>query len=77
MNKEMPGDRFRLSLAQELGHIVMHTVPDDDEKMEAEAHRFAAAFMMPASDIKPYLAPAKLSALGSVKAYWRLPNQVA
>lgn len=73
MNKEMPGDRFRLSLARELGHVVMHTVPDDDEKMEAEAHRFAAAFMMPASDIKPYLAGAKLSALGRVKAYWKLP----
>ena len=73
MNKEMPGDRFRLSLAQELGHIVMHTVPDDDEKMEAEAHRFAAAFMMPAGDIKSYLAPAKLNALGRVKAYWKLP----
>ena len=73
MNKEMPGDHFRFSLAQELGHVVMHTVPDDDEKMGAEAHRFAAAFMMPATDIKPYLANAKLSALGRVKAYWKLP----
>lgn len=75
MNKEVPGDRFRLSLAQELGHIVMHTIPDDDERMEDEAYRFAAAFMMPASDIKPYLANAKMSTLGRVKAYWHLPIQ--
>ena len=73
MNKEVPGDFFRFSLAHELGHIVMHTVPDDDEKMAEEAHRFAAAFLMPAGDIKPYLANAKMSALGRVKAYWKLP----
>jgi len=66
MNKEVPGDFFRFSLAHELGHIVMHTVPDDDEKMAEEAHRFAAAFLMPAGDIKPYLANAKMSALGRV-----------
>jgi Zn-dependent peptidase ImmA (M78 family)/transcriptional regulator with XRE-family HTH domain len=72
MNREMPADRFRFSLAHELGHMVMHTAPDDDEKMESEAHRFAAAFLMPASDIKPYLVSPKLSTLGRVKAYWRV-----
>jgi Zn-dependent peptidase ImmA (M78 family)/transcriptional regulator with XRE-family HTH domain len=72
MNREMPGDRFRFSLAHELGHMVMHTAPDDDEKMEREAHRFAAAFLTPASDIKPYLVSPKLSSFGRVKAYWKI-----
>jgi Zn-dependent peptidase ImmA (M78 family)/transcriptional regulator with XRE-family HTH domain len=72
MNSEMPGDRYRFSLAHELGHMIMHTLPDDDEKMELEAHRFAAEFLMPAAEIKPYLVPTKLSGMGRVKAYWKV-----
>jgi Zn-dependent peptidase ImmA (M78 family)/DNA-binding XRE family transcriptional regulator len=72
MNRDVPGDRFRFSLAHELGHMVMHTIPGDDERMEDEAHRFAAAFLMPAAEIRPYLAVPKLSALARVKAYWKV-----
>lgn len=72
MNKDVPGERFRFSLAHELGHMVMHALPDDDDKLEAEAHRFAAAFLMPAVEIKPYLVGAKISNLGRVKAYWKV-----
>lgn len=72
MNSDVPGDRFRFSLAHELGHMIMHGVPDDDEKLESEAHRFAAAFLMPAAEIKPYLAAPKLSNLGRVKAFWKV-----
>ncbi len=72
MNNQVPGDRFRFSLAHELGHMIMHGIPDDDEKMENEAHRFAAAFLMPPSEIKPYLAGEKISAFGRVKAYWKV-----
>jgi Zn-dependent peptidase ImmA (M78 family)/transcriptional regulator with XRE-family HTH domain len=73
MNKDVPGDRFRVSLAQELGHIVMHTLPSEEAKMEEEAERFAAAFLMPATDIKSYLVDAKISSLGRVKEYWKVP----
>lgn len=72
MSKDVGGDRFRFSLAHELGHMVMHLIPADDGKMENEAHRFAAAFLMPAAEIKPYLIDAKLSSLGRVKAYWKV-----
>jgi Zn-dependent peptidase ImmA (M78 family)/transcriptional regulator with XRE-family HTH domain len=72
MNREMPGDRFRFSLAHELGHMVMHTIPADDQKMEQEAHRFAAAFLMPSPDIRPYLKEVKLSSLGRVKGFWKV-----
>lgn len=72
VNKDIPGDRFRFSLAHELGHIVMHTIPGDDQIMEREADRFAAAFLMPAADIRPYLSTVKLSTLARVKAYWKV-----
>jgi len=75
MNKDVAGDRFRMSLAQELGHIVMHTLPDDDNKMSDEAYRFATAFLMPASDIKPYLVNSKLSSLGRVKNTGRCQSE--
>lgn len=44
---DCPGDRERFSLAHELGHFVL----DDDSSeanREAVAHRFAAAFLVPA-----------------------------
>lgn len=72
MNKDVPGDRFRFSLAHELGHMVMHNTPGEDQKMEDEAHRFAAAFLMPSAEIKPYLAGARIGNLGRVKAYWKV-----
>jgi Zn-dependent peptidase ImmA (M78 family)/DNA-binding XRE family transcriptional regulator len=72
MNRDVPGDRFRFSLAHELGHIVLHNISSEDDRMEAEAHRFAAAFLMPESDIRPYLSTVKLSTLGRVKGYWRV-----
>ena len=72
MNRDVPGHRFRFSLAHELGHMVMHTTPSEDALMETQAHRFAAAFLMPAADIRPYLTRVKLSNLGRVKEFWRV-----
>lgn len=58
--KARPGNvlipRDRLSLAHELGHLVMHReVPADltaaqHKRMEAQAFRFASVFLMPKSD---------------------------
>src|SRR5437870_1642062 len=39
LNDDAPPDRLRFSLAHELGHVVMHSVPTDN--MEKEADRFA------------------------------------
>lgn len=72
MNRDVPGERFRFSLAHELGHMVLHATPGDDERMEHEAHRFAAGFLMPAAEIRPYLTAPKLSALARVKAFWKV-----
>src|SRR3954454_2426112 len=52
MKREMSAETFRLLLAQEVGHIVMHNFPDDEARMAAQAQRFASEFLMPAADIK-------------------------
>jgi Zn-dependent peptidase ImmA (M78 family)/transcriptional regulator with XRE-family HTH domain len=72
MNSDTPGDRYRFSLAKELGHIIMHNVPDDDDRMEKDAHRFAAAFLLPAQDVTPYIAECKITNLSRVKAFWNV-----
>lgn len=45
-------DRSRFDAAHELGHLVLHTAQDAGTKeAEAQAHQFAAAFLMPRRDI--------------------------
>lgn len=44
----IPGDRQRLSLAHELGHLILNMPADWEEKaVEAAAFRFAGAFLVP------------------------------
>lgn len=45
-NANVPGDRQRFNLAHELGHLVLD--PDPSADIEKAAHRFAAAFLVPA-----------------------------
>lgn len=73
VNEEIPGDRLRHSLAHELGHLVMHDIPN--ESMEGEADGFAAAFLMPASDIELDLEPVDLPHLAQIKPYWKVSIQ--
>lgn len=48
--------RSRYDAAHELGHLVMHPDPEPaNPQLEKQANRFAAAFLMPADDIAPYL----------------------
>jgi Zn-dependent peptidase ImmA (M78 family)/transcriptional regulator with XRE-family HTH domain len=53
LNAGTPGDRQRFTLAHELGHMVMHSVPDPEQ--EAQANRFAAELLMPAKQIRDQL----------------------
>lgn len=46
VKRDLPGDRQRLSLAHELGHLVLEPRPGLDE--EKAAYRFAGAFLIPA-----------------------------
>lgn len=45
-NANVPGDRQRFNLAHELGHLILDPAPSTD--IEKAAHRFAAAFLVPA-----------------------------
>lgn len=68
-------DRSRFDAAHELGHLVLgHGVDHVGTKeAEAQAHRFAAAFLMPANSIRVALpARADWSALVSLKAHWQV-----
>jgi Zn-dependent peptidase ImmA (M78 family)/transcriptional regulator with XRE-family HTH domain len=68
-NSSAPVDRFRMSIAHELGHMVLHRVPERD--MEDQANQFAAEFLMPSAEIKPQLYNITLQRLAALKPYWR------
>ena len=70
LNKEVPGDRLRFSLAHEIGHIIMHQVPTND--IEREADKFAAEFLMPKAEIAPYLTNLSIPKLANLKPYWKV-----
>jgi Zn-dependent peptidase ImmA (M78 family)/DNA-binding XRE family transcriptional regulator len=70
LNSDIPADRERFTLAHELGHLVMHKYPT--ENMEKEANSFAAAFLMPASDIAPDLTGLTLERAAALKPYWKV-----
>ena len=72
LNRHLLGDRLRFTLAHELGHLVMQSVPSPD--MEKEANEFASALLIPADDIRPYLQGRRidLSLLALLKPVWRV-----
>jgi Zn-dependent peptidase ImmA (M78 family) len=73
MNRDVPGDRYRFTLAHELAHLVMHDIPSP--AMEDEADEFASEFLAPAEEIAPDLARVRTDKLDSyipLKAYWGL-----
>lgn len=54
INEGQPGDRQRLTVAHELGHLLMHQIPNDEQ--EQQANTFAAELLAPAEEIGPQLA---------------------
>lgn len=74
LNRNQPADRQRLSLAHELGHVIMHRVPS--LTMETEAYAFAAALLMPARELRPYLSGRlSIQKLAALKPVWRVSMQ--
>jgi Zn-dependent peptidase ImmA (M78 family)/DNA-binding XRE family transcriptional regulator len=71
LNAAMPGDRQRFTLAHEIGHAVMHSLPTPE--MENDADRFAAALLMPARDIAPqFSGGVTLQRLAALKPVWKV-----
>jgi Zn-dependent peptidase ImmA (M78 family)/transcriptional regulator with XRE-family HTH domain len=73
LNSSFPKSRRRLSLAHELGHLVMHTDPHED--VEDEAWQFAAEFLMPSQEIGSQFYPINIDRLGQLKSYWGVSMQ--
>lgn len=61
LNEKAPADRMRHSLAHELGHLIMHSIPS--ENMESEADIFAGELLCPASQLKSDLIGGKAKKL--------------
>ena len=49
--RDTPGDRHRLNVAHELGHLTLNPSEEVDE--EKAAFRFGASFLAPAEDLEP------------------------
>jgi len=79
INKNMPNDRKRFTLAHELGHVVMHLskpIPSwRRECLDDEANEFANEFLFPSSEAERYLENLSLGQLGAIKKYWLISKQ--
>ena len=73
LNQNVPPDRWRWTLAHELGHIVMHFAVDQSPKtIEDQANRFAGEFLAPAHELKPQLLGLDFQKLAGLKRYWKI-----
>ncbi len=70
VDESIGGDRYRWTLAHELGHLVMHKLPS--EAMEQEANRFASELLLPSEEIRHQLHNVRLSHLATLKSIWKV-----
>ena len=76
LNRYAPSDRWRWTLAHELGHIVMHTELEGTAKqLEEQANAFAGEFLAPANQIRPMLRNLTVPELASLKRIWKISMQ--
>jgi len=72
VNKNFPPDRYRLTIAHELGHLILHfgnkVGPDRD--LESEAYEFAIELLVPENNVRPYLSKITIEKLADLKGYW-------
>lgn len=74
LNVETSPDRRRLTLAHELGHLVLHSL-EPHEDMEAQANAFAGEFLMPEAVIRRELRRIDLGTLVELKREWGVSIQ--
>lgn len=73
VNEGMSAVRQRLTVAHEVGHLIMHRYPSDEA--EDQAFLFAAELLMPESEIRSMLAPLSMDKLARLKMYWLVSIQ--
>lgn len=74
MNSKVSGERYRYSLAHELGHAIMHHASGIGE-VEQEANRFAAEFLMPRREIRSDLRNLTIDRAARIKPVWKVSIQ--
>lgn len=78
INTHLPPSRRRLTIAHELGHLVLHAdgyVDDEQVDVEAQANEFAAEFLMPEAEIRHELRNLKVAKLVALKRVWGVSMQ--
>ena len=71
INSSASVERTRLTLAHELGHLVLHSDPEFvSHDIEREAADFAAAFLLPERDVREEFNDLSLTALNDLKMEW-------
>lgn len=70
VNSRVPLDRLRFTLCHELGHLVLHMLPNPN--MEEEANQFASAFLMPRADIIYDFNRCSLERFMQLKLSWKI-----
>lgn len=77
INKNMPGDRFRMTAAHEAIHFVMHNgqIISEDRNIETEAKQGAGELLLPLNDVQSQLGKLTLDKLADLKMYWRVSMQ--
>jgi Zn-dependent peptidase ImmA (M78 family)/transcriptional regulator with XRE-family HTH domain len=76
VNSRKPLDRVRMSIAHELGHLILHEEEPDSAEAERQAAAFASAFLMPRADFRSEC-PTRLGIpeLIELKRRWRCSMQ--
>jgi Zn-dependent peptidase ImmA (M78 family)/transcriptional regulator with XRE-family HTH domain len=71
------GDRLRMNIAHELGHLVMHKpIMNPVHEVEKQAFQFAAEFLMPAKQMRQEIVPpVNLDTFASLKPRWGVSIQ--
>lgn len=71
------GDRLRMNMAHELGHLVMHKpIVNPVREMEKQAFQFAAEFLMPEKQMRLEITmPVNLDTFGPLKQRWGVAMQ--
>jgi Zn-dependent peptidase ImmA (M78 family)/transcriptional regulator with XRE-family HTH domain len=74
---DVPGDRLRLSVGHESGHLAMHQAPKDTPTvMEQEAFAYGAELLMPEAAMRQeIIPPITLTSLAELKPRWGVSIQ--
>lgn len=78
VNTHLTPSRRRMTLAHELGHLVLHAdgyVDDEEIDVEGQANSFAAEFLMPEAEIRHELRNLKIAKLIALKREWGVSMQ--